>query len=459
MRGGAQIVAVAVLMVMSVQVQAQTLADALIEAYQSNPQLLSQRQALRATDEGVSQALSGWRPTISIAATGGPNFQDSRTTNRITGQQSELSDTLISRTASGTLSQPIFEGFRTVKQTAAAEALVKAGRARLESTEQLVLLQAVTAFMDVIRDQATLELQTHNEEVLRRQLEATNDRFRVGEVTRTDVAQAESRVARSVADRISAGGVLISSRAGYQRVIGTAPGTLKVPDTPIVPNTEAEAIGLALNNNPDIRQAEFAEEAARNDVDVAFATLLPTLSLNVQRSYSEDTTTAGGRILSTAVTGRVSVPLYQSGAEYSQVRQRKEIASQRRIDIDDVKRQVRQAAINSFQTYTTATAALEAQREQVKAAEVAFEGASQEAEVGARTVLDVLDNEQELLNARVRVVQLERDRLVAAHTLLQAIGQLTAPSLGLPTAIYDPAKHYNDVRWQFIGTNPWGEEK
>lgn len=436
---------------------AQSLSDALVQSYQTNPQLQSQRKALRATDEAVPQALSGWRPTVVLNGTAGERNVESSVPSAVTGRRVRNETDLDPLTGSVTLTQPIFEGLRTVNQTAAAEAQVKAGRARLASVEQTILLQTVTAFMDVVRDQALLELQKNNEQVLKRQLEATQDRFRVGEVTRTDVAQAESRVARAIADRISATGNLVSTRANYQRVVGELPGTLASPDLPKLPPTEEEAVHVALEGNPDIRVAEFTAESAEYDIKTAFATLLPTVSFQVQHAYSEESATVGSRSTSTEVLGRVSVPLYQSGSEYSQVRQRKEVASQRRIDIEDSKRQVRQATIRAYEALTTATAALEAQREQVRAAEIAFEGARQEAEVGARTVLDVLDTEQELLNAQVRVVQFERDRVVAAYTLLQAMGTLTAEALALPVDIYDPTKHYNNVRWQFIGTSPRGE--
>jgi len=436
---------------------AQSLSDALVQSYQTNPQLQSQRKALRATDEAVPQALSGWRPTVVLNGTAGERNVESSVPSAVTGRRVRNETDLDPLTGSVTLTQPIFEGLRTVNQTAAAEAQVKAGRARLASVEQTILLQTVTAFMDVVRDQALLELQKNNEQVLKRQLEATQDRFRVGEVTRTDVAQAESRVARAIADRISATGNLVATRANYQRVVGELPGTLASPDLPKLPPTEEEAVHVALEGNPDIRVAEFTAESAEYDIKTAFATLLPTVSFQVQHAYSEESATVGSRSTSTEVLGRVSVPLYQSGSEYSQVRQRKEVASQRRIDIEDSKRQVRQATIRAYEALTTATAALEAQREQVRAAEIAFEGARQEAEVGARTVLDVLDTEQELLNAQVRVVQFERDRVVAAYTLLQAMGTLTAEALALPVDIYDPTKHYNNVRWQFIGTSPRGE--
>lgn len=432
---------------------AQSLQDALTQTYLNNPTLQAQRAALRATNENVAQALSGWRPTVTVNGSIGQEFSDRQTPQtRIDDQTSQP------RSLSMTLSQPVFNGFRTVNQTAAAEAQVKAARARVESTEQQVLLQAVTAYMDVVRDQAVLELSQNNEQVLRRQLEATNDRFRVGEVTRTDVAQAEARLAGAVAARIRAAGALISSRANYQRVVGDMPGTLaNPPPLPALPRSEDEALAVALGGNPDLMVAQFAEEAARYDVEVAVGTLLPSVSLDAQHARNRDVGTQDSRAETTSIVARVSVPLYQSGAEYSQIRQRKETASQRRIDIEDIRRQVRQVTIRAWEALTTATAAIEARREQARATSIAFEGVSQEAEVGARTVLDVLDAEQERLDAQVRVVESERDRYVAAFSVLQAMGELTATKLALPVPVFDPTEHYNRVRWQHFGTTPRGE--
>lgn len=428
------------------EASAQTLREALGLAYQTNPQLDAQRAQLRAVDEGVPQAKAGWRPTVTVSAFAG--VEDSNR-NRTADQD------LIPRSGTVNVTQPLYRGGRTEAQVAAAEALVQAQRARLHSAEQTVLLQAVTSYMDVVRDQAIVELTRNNEQVLRRQLEAANDRFRVGEITKTDVAQAESRLARATSDRVSAEGNLISSRATFARVVGQMPATLDAsPPIPQLPAGEDEALRIADAMHPDIQTAMFSEEAARRDIDTAFGALLPTLSLEANLSKSKEIQTEDLEVTTKNVLARLTVPLYQAGSEYALVRQRKETASQRRIEIDDQRRAVRQAVTRSWEGYNTARARIVANDEQARAARIALDGVQQEATVGSRTVLDVLDAEQELLNASVQVVTATRDRGVAAYQLLSSIGQLTAEKLGLPVDIYDPTQHYNKVRNQWIGLTP-----
>lgn len=425
---------------------AQTLREALALAYQTNPQLDAARAQLRAVDEGVPQAQAGWRPTVTVSAFAG--VEDSN--RNVTRDQD-----LVPRSAGVNITQPLYRGGRTQAQIRAAEALVQAQRARLHSIEQTILLQAVTAYMDVVRDQAIVELNRNNEQVLRRQLEAANDRFRVGEITKTDVAQAESRLARATSDRVSAEGNLISSRATFARVVGQMPATLDAsPTIPPLPASEDEAMRIADAGHPDILTTIYAEEAARHDIDTAFGALLPTLSLEANLSKSKEVQTEDLEITTKNVLARLTVPLYQGGSEYSLVRQRKETASQRRIEIDDQRRAIRQAVTRSWEGYNTARSRIVANEEQARAARIALDGVQQEATVGSRTVLDVLDAEQELLNANVQVVTATRDRGVAAYQLLASIGQLTAEKLGLPVDLYDPTAHYNKVRDQWIGLSP-----
>lgn len=431
----------------------QSLQDALTLAYQNNPQLLAQRAALRATDEAVPQALSGWRPRVILSGTYGTQSDERSTLSTTTGARSTVPVDLEPRSASMQLSQPIFTGFQTVNGTASAEAQVQAGRARLDSTEQQVLLQTVTAYLDVFRDQNLFDLSANNEQVLRRQLEATNDRFRVGEVTKTDVAQSESRLARAIAARITANGNLISSRASYKRVVGEAAGRLEAPPPIIaVPSGEEQAQRFAVDNSPDLRLAVYTREQAKYDAKVAFGALLPTVSVDVTHSYATETNIVGTRIETTSVIGRLSIPLYQSGSEYSLVRQRRQTESQRVIEIDDARRVLHQSVTRAWESWTTASAEIEARREEARATTVAFEGVSQEAEVGARTVLDVLDAEQEKFTALAAVITAERNQYVAAYTLQQSMGLLTAARIGLPVDLYDPTKHYDNVKFQFVGT-------
>jgi TolC family type I secretion outer membrane protein len=426
---------------------AETLEDALIEAYTNNPTLVAQRAALRATDETLSQAVAGWRPTVRFTGDWGRGHT-TQTTSQLRGptdpNRRQLSAT-----------QPLYQGGRTVAQTRQAEANILAGRATLDSTEQTVLLGVVTSYMDVVRDQSTLVLRDNNTKVLRRQLEATKDRFAVGEVTRTDVSQAEARLSRAVADRTTAEGNLIQSRAAFQRAVGRAPGTLEPPPVATqLPSSETEAQGIAGELSPTLRAALYNEQAAGYAVDVSVATLLPDISIIGDVSRTSDQTVGGVNTTNESVIGRIVIPLYQSGSEWSAVRQAREVRSQRRVQIDEARRQVVEGVTRAWQSYTTATAQIAARLDQIRASEVALEGVRQEATVGSRTVLDVLDAEQELLDARVALVSAQRDQNVATYNVKSSIGRLTARDLSLPVALYDPAPHAEQVRGRWIGFSP-----
>ncbi|WP_374305221.1 TolC family outer membrane protein [Ferrovibrio sp.] len=428
---------------------AQSLSDALSAAYNNNPTLLAARASLRATDEGVPQALSGWRPTVSVTGEVGRLTQDYRQTS------SSTPDAVITpRTLQLSVAQPLYRGGRTESATEAAEALVLAGRQDLASTERRVLLDAVTAYMDVVQNQAVLDLNRNNEEVLRRQLEATRERFRVGEITRTDVAQAESRLSRATADRISAEGALISSRAVLARVMGETPGTLvQPPPLPQLPANEEEALAIAYEDNPDLLGARFREVAAKHDVRTISGSLLPTVSLNGTATKADETTTSHVDYESAKIALSVTVPLYESGSVYSQTRQRKQTHNQRRIQVEEQRRSVRQSVTQSWENLSTARSNITARRAQVEAARIALEGVQQEAEVGSRTTLDVLDQEQEYLDARVAEVRARRDEYVAGYTLLSSVGRLGARQLALPVEYYDPETNYKRVRDKWFGTD------
>jgi TolC family type I secretion outer membrane protein len=429
--------------------QAQSLTEVFSAAYNSNPTLLAARAALRATDEGVSQALSNWRPTVSVTNERGRQnieYTPQSATNR-DGWMNPNSLQL-------TVSQPLYRGGRTESATDSAEALVLAGRQDLASTERRVLLDAVTAYMDVVQNQAVLELNRNNEEVLRRQLEAVRERFRVGEITRTDVAQSESRLARATADRISSEGALVSARAVLARVIGEMPRTLTAPPPlPQLPKSEEEALAISYDENPDLLAARFREVAAKNDVRTASGALLPTVSLNGSMTKSDETTRNNFETDTTKVVLSVTMPLYEGGAVYSQTRQRKQTHNQRRIQVEEQRRSVRQSVVQAWENLTTARSNITARSSQVEAARIALEGVQQEAEVGSRTTLDVLDQEQEYLDARVAEVRARRDEYVAGFTLLSAVGRLGARSLSLPVEYYDPTENYQRVRDKWFGTD------
>lgn len=427
---------------------AQTMEETLAKAYGTNPTLQAARARLRATDEAVPQALSGWRPTVSLnyGVDRGQFFSNSTTTGDRTTYRTSRSGAL-------TFTQNLYSGGRTVAATDRAENLVQAERARLLTTEQDVMLSAATAYMDVVRDQAVLELNVNNERVLQRQLEATRDRFQVGEVTRTDVAQAESRLSRAVSDRITAAGALINSRAAYRNVVGDMPGTLR-PAQPLgdLPPSEQEALVLAREQSPTVVAARFDERAAQNQVDVVFGELLPSVNVDGTLQRNDDTSFRGSRSEEASIGATLRVPLYQGGAVHSRVREAKETLSQRRRELDRTVRTAIETATRAWEALQTARSQISAFSSEVRAAEIALEGVRQEAQVGSRTVLDVLDAEQELLDARVNLVRARRDGVVASFSLRAAVGTLLADRLGLNVERYDIEKHYRSVRDKWFGT-------
>ncbi len=427
--------------------RADSLERALISAYQHNPNLLAARAELRAVDESVPQALSGWRPNISAGAEIGKS-RSLTESGFFSAKENRNPRTL----TIVEVEQPIFRGFRTLSETREAENRVRAQRAVLMSTEQNVLEAAATAYMDVLRDQAVLELNINNVQVLERQLQATRDRFSVGEVTRTDVAQAEARLSRARADRVTAEGDLESSRAAYENIIGEKPGKLSVPPALVnLPKAYRDAARLASNQNPDVITAKFVERAARDGVNVVGGELLPTVTLNGRIARSRDTNVRGGRSDSDTIGARVSIPLYQSGAVTSRLRQAKQVVSQRRMQIAAARRNAIEEVTRAWEGLQTSRAEIRAFTTEVEANQIALEGVKEEASAGLRTVLDTLDAEQELLDAQVSLVTVRRNEVVAGFRLLTAIGRLTAEDLGLPIEVYDPNRHYNSVRLKLWG--------
>ena len=457
---------VAVAMLGSLPARAETLREALAAAYLSNPDLLAARAQQRSVDEQVPQAISNWMPTGTYT---NQKFNSKSLSQTVRGSDQELindnefAGSNDSRSFRGDID--FFRGFRNVYEYNSAQAQVKAGRANLADTEQQVLLSAVTAYMDALRDEATLRLNENNVKVLTRQLEATQDRFSVGEVTRTDVAQAEAALSAAVSQRIQAEATLATSRATYRQVIGKMPGTLDdAPPLPPLPASEEGATEIALAENPIIRAARLNERAAQYDVTVAKGAILPTISGFVQRSKGNSPTQVfdpqlnefvGGanRFKQTQYGVTLTVPLYQGGSEYAAVRQQKQVRSQRMQQIASAERQVLRDVNVAWENYRAAQANIEATRSQVRANEIALEGVRQESQVGARTVLDVLDAEQTLLDSRVNLVSAQRDEYVRGFEMLQAIGRLNAVALDLPVEIYDPEGYYKDVKWQLVG---WG---
>lgn len=437
-----------ILCALSGPARAETLNEAMAMAYASNPQLLEQRAYLRSVDQGVAQALSGWRPTVTVAADAARVNRDGYRANGV-----DLASTLRQeRSASVSVSQPVFQGFGTVNAVDQADNQVLAERERLRSVEQTVLLDAVTAYVDVWRDMAVVELNTNNEQVLQRQLDASRDRFDVGEITRTDVAQSEARLSQARASRVAAEANLQVSRATYQRVIGKMPdGVTRVPPTEALPADIKALISEAVSTNPDARAADYTVQQRENAVGVVRAELLPDVRLVASAGQYYDQTYSDDESTVYSVGAQMTVPLYESGSVYARMRAAKDLVAQSRKTQERVQRQVVESATSAWESLSAARAQIVAYREEVRASEIALDGVRRESEVGSRTVLDVLDAEQELLTARVNLVQAERNEALASYQALVSLGRLTAADMGLDTPLYDPKVHYDEAANKWIG--------
>lgn len=425
-----------------------TLQESLAAAYSNNPTLLAERAHLRSIDENVPTALAGWRPTVVLqnqAGYGwgrGQQFTGSFKANRPLGG------------ANGTLTQPLYMGGRTRAMTSQAENAVMAERARLIQSEQQVFSDGITAYVTVIQDKQVLALDINNEQVLTQQLQATNDRFRVGEITRTDVAQAEAALAQARAQRQAAEGTLQTARATFRQQFGTEPADDLIEPQPLqLPvKTEQQALQLASANNPNVVAALFDNASSKDAIDVAFSKLMPNLSLQVTQGYDVNVTLPHSTNYEGQATVNLAVPIYQGGSEYAAVRQARQIEQQARKTVDIQRRAAVQLATQSWETLMATRAAIESDRAAVRANEIALEGVEREAIVGSRTTLDVLNAEQALLNARVALVQALAQLVTATYGVASAVGRLTARDLGLPVAIYSETAYYRAVRDKWFGT-------
>ncbi len=443
------------------QTQPRTLQQALAAAYSTNPTLLAARAALRSVDEGVPQALAGWRPQVTFGSSVG--YMDGNVRQFQAGSFGQPGQGVITRanadsfTANATLSQPIYRGGKTVATTHSALNKVMSQRGRLIATEQLVFTNVVTDFVNVIQDQQLLALDQNNEVVLTRQLQATNDRFRVGEITRTDVAQAEAALAGARAQRQTAEGTLQTARAAYQRDVGFLPDNLVPPQPLKLPiKSEAEAEQLAAANNPQVIFTMFDQAAAKDAVDIAFSALMPTVTAQATVLHSNNATFGQrARENGAEATLNLQVPIYQGGAEYSAVRQAKQDEQQARKTVDDTRRQVIQAALSSWETLIAARATVDSTRSAIRANEIALEGTQREAIVGSRTTLDVLNAEQALLQSRSTLVQNLASVVLSSYQLASAVGRLTARDLNLNVPLYDDEAYYKEVRDRLFGTGDY----
>jgi outer membrane protein len=428
----------------------ESMAAALAAAYSDNPDLNSARAQLRAIDEDVPIALSGYRPTVSATI----DLGTQTTRQQYPGTaMSDWSKGVVPRAYTISVEQPIFVGFRTQNGVKMAQSSVKAAREQLKVVEAEVLLDAVTAFMDVIRTQVVVNLTTQNIAFLREQLRAAEDRLRVGEGTSTDVAQTNAQLQEGMWDYAQAVADLNSAIATYIQVIGHRPDTLGGYNgiERSLPKSLDEGLDEALANHPSIVAALYNIDIAAYNVRIAEGATLPTLSLSGSLSRKEDQGTHDTTSDTAAITGRLSVPIYQGGEAAASVRQYKETLGQRRIDLDATRAEVRQAFVSAWGQLDAAKAQVTSATAQVEAQQLVLSGMIEERRVGQRTTLDVLDAQQDLLEARVALVDAQYQQVVDAYTLLSVYGKLDAKMLGLAVNIYDPAAHLNAVRDKWGG--------
>ncbi|GJD48466.1 Outer membrane efflux protein BepC [Methylobacterium crusticola] len=426
---------------------AETLESALARAYAGNPTLNAQRALQRSTDENVPQALAGYRPRVSATANVGVNYQD----GSLGGTQARQA--LIPGAAGLTVSQNLFNGFQTDNRTRQAESQVLSGRESLRNIEMQTLFGAAQSYMNVLADTATLELNRNNVEVLEEQLRQTRDRFNVGEVTRTDVAQAEARLAGARSQVSVAESNLRTSIATFRQIVGVEPRQL-APGRPLdryVPGTLTAAIEIGLAEHPQILAALHAVDIAEAAVKVAEGALYPTVSVSGSVQQVFDQQIANTRLFVGSVVGQLNVPLYQGGAEYAAIRQAKEQVGQARLTAELNRDSVRAAIVTAWGNLEAAKAQVIASQAQVQANEVALNGVREEARVGQRTTLDVLNAQQELLNARVSLISAQRNRVVGSYQVVQTIGRLTTRFIAIPVAQYSAKQHFDQVKDLWYG--------
>lgn len=450
------------LLAMATKGSAETMSGALARAYLGNPELNQQRAGLRATDETLPQASAGWRPTATATGQYGYNYLDFRSSGAaaiggaaVTSQSGfHIRRGTDPGTLGVTVTQNVFNGGRTLNGVRQAESNIFAGRETLRNVEQDVLSSAATAYMNVLRDTAILDLRKNNIIVLEEQLRQTRDRFTVGEVTRTDVAEAESSLATGRSDYFTAQANLKASVAEFRRVIGVDPKRLE-PARPIeslLPHSLGAAVNMALAEHPGVQAALHAADATALQVKLEESQLYPSLNVvgSAQQNY-DVTGFPGLRVFNGAISGQLSVPIYEGGANYAGVRRAKEALGQARLQADFQRDMVRAAVVSAWGQLESARAVIQSSKAAVKAAEIALDGVRQEAEVGQRTTFDILFQQQVLLNARVNLVTAQRDRVVASYAVMAAIGRLSAANLHLAVTEYDPTIHFDQVKDKWIG--------
>ncbi|UFW52378.1 TolC family outer membrane protein [Bradyrhizobium arachidis] len=432
---------------------AEALPEALAKAYQTNPQLNAERARQRATDENVPQALAGYRPQIVASLSAGlQSVRNLLPDNTI--QTANLKPWVIGVT----VTQTLFNGFRTANNVRAAELQVQSGREALRNVGQGVLLDAVTAYTNVLANQSLVEAQRSNVAFLRETLAVTQRRLNAGDVTPTDTAQAEARLNRGLADLNAAEVALAVSQATYAQVIGNPPSQLRAAEVVdrYLPKSREDAMTMAIRQHPAVMAAGFDVDVASTNIRVAEGALLPSASVqgSASKSRNNDPTLGTFAEDQASIVASVTAPIYDGGQAASQTRQAKEVSAQSRLVLDQVRNQARTAAVSAWVANEGAKIAVSASESEVKAATVALQGVQREAAGGQRTTVDVLNSQADLIQAKARLIGALRDRVIASYTLLSAVGHLDVKTLSLNTPDYLPEVHYQQVRdaWHGLRT-------
>jgi outer membrane protein len=434
-----------------------TLQEALALTYATNPALLAARAQLRSVDENVPQALAGWRPQVQLSGSAGMvngiEIQHTPGTIFNAPYNTRIGESRPTNTETLVVAQPVYRGGQTRASVNHSENQVMGQRASLIASEETAFINTVNAYVGVIQATQTLALAINNEQVLQRQLDATNDQFRVGEVTRTDVAQAEAALAGAVANRETAEGNLQIAQATYQQVTGEWPGKLLEPQPLRLAAKNVDAAGhLAAANNPNVVAALFSEAAAKDNIDLQWSKLMPNLSLQGTMSHAEDSAQRNLTTDYAQIMAVLTIPIYQGGSEYAAIRQARQQQQQARRLVDDARRTAVQQAVSAWQTYAAAKATAASTRSEIRSNQIALEGVEREHFVGSRTTLDVLNAEQALLASQVQLVQNLAALVNASYQVAQAVGRLTARDLNLNVPIYDEIAYYKAVRNSWFGT-------
>lgn len=454
MRVSVLLAGVALVAVVAAPAAADTLREALVKAYNTNPGLAAERANVRAADENVPIAKAQGRPSVSVNG----NY----TENALNSSQNSLLSPDRQLQANAQLAVPVFSGGRVRNSVKGAETRLEASRMQLRGTESDTFVGVVGAYMDVIRDEAIVGLNQENVKVLEVNLQAAKDRFQVGDLTRTDVAQSEARLSVARGQLEQAQAQLISSKESYIRVVGTPPGQLEDPPAlPNLPATPDDAVEVALKNNPVLLAAQRNGDATRFDIEAAKGARLPTLSgvvggnyFNYLGSYGSGTSPKPGQTGSAGTVGlQFSVPLYQGGGPSAEIRQAQARRAQALEQATDTERGVIAQTRSAYAIWKSSLEVIASSQKAVEANKLSLEGVRAENSVGNRTILDILNAEQELLNSQVTLVTAQRDAYVAGFALLAAMGQAEARDLGLDGgALYDPLTNYNRVKGKW---NDW----